>query len=53
MGCMSAQMDHELKVGKPLASPPTIKKMDRGGGDADGTTNAADDDEDSWWKQKQ
>jgi hypothetical protein len=51
MGCMSAQMDHELKVGKPLASPPTIKKMDRGGPADD--DDDADTDSDSWWKKPQ
>lgn len=49
MGCMSAQMDHELKVGKPLARPPVKKAMDRG--DGDGTLND-EDDPDAWWKEK-
>lgn len=48
MGCMSAQMDHELKHGKPLASPPLIKKMDRGDPEDGGTL---DDDTDAWWKK--
>jgi hypothetical protein len=47
---MSAQMDHELKHGKPLASPPRIKKMDRGNPEDAGTL---DEDEDSWWKKPQ
>jgi hypothetical protein len=43
MGCASAQMDHELKVGQPLATPPVKKSMDRG--------VEEDDDEDAWWKK--
>ena len=42
MGCMTTQMDVELKEGKPLASAPTKVNMDRGGGNDD-------DDEDAWW----
>jgi hypothetical protein len=45
---MSAQMDFEMKQGKPLASPPTAKKMDRGDGDDEG-----EDDTDAWWKKPQ
>ena len=48
IGCMSAQMDHEIKVGKPLAAPPKRKAMDRG----DDTLND-DDDADAWWKKPQ
>ena len=44
MGCATAQMDHELKEGQPLASPPVKKSMNRGGDDED-------DDEDAWWKE--
>lgn len=47
MACMSTQMLTELKEGKPLASPPTIKKMDRGNNDDN------DEDEDAWWKKPQ
>jgi hypothetical protein len=46
MGCMSAQMDHEMKAGEPLASAPTKRAMDRGDG---GTLD--DDDADAWWKK--
>jgi hypothetical protein len=50
MGCASAQMNHELKEGQPLASPPVKKAMDRG--IAADETNTELDDEDQWWKQK-
>ena len=44
MGCMSAQMDHEIKEGQPLQSKPVVsQRMDRGLDD--------DDDEDAWWKK--
>lgn len=44
MGCMSAQMDHEMDVGEPLVSAPTKTDMDRG-------TLDDDDEEDAWWKK--
>lgn len=50
MGCATAQMDFEIKEGKPLASPPMKKGMDRGFGDDDANTDV--DDEDQWWKAK-
>jgi len=43
MGCMSSQMDVEMKEGQPLVRAPTVLKMDRGGG-------ADDEEEDDWWK---
>lgn len=49
MGCMSAQMDHEMKEGQPLATPPRKKEMDRGD---DENTLDDDEDPDAWWKQK-
>lgn len=36
-------MDHEMKEGQPLASPPTKQRMARGEDD--------DEDEDAWWKK--
>jgi hypothetical protein len=50
MGCATAQMNHELKEGKPLASPPVTKVMNRG--IAADETNTDVDDEDQWWKAK-
>ncbi|KAG7358959.1 hypothetical protein IV203_015548 [Nitzschia inconspicua] len=50
MGCASAQMNHELKEGKPLASPPIKKAMDRGAPTDE--TNTEADDEDQWWNEK-
>ena len=46
MGCATAQMDHEMKKGQPLSSPPTAQKMDRGGGTLDD-----EEDPDAWWKK--
>jgi len=43
MGCMSAQMDVELKEGQPLVSEPQKITMDRGG---DVDVDAGDD---NWW----
>lgn len=50
MGCASAQMNHELKAGEPLASPPVKKAMDRGAPADDANTDM--DEEDQWWKEK-
>jgi len=41
IGCMSSQMDFEMKEGQPLVSAPTKINMDRG--------NTDDDAEDPWW----
>ena len=46
MGCMSAQMDVEMKKGQPLPEVPKAIKMDRGD-----TTDNDDDDPDAWWKK--
>ena len=46
MGCMSAQMEYEMKEGQPLAAAPTKQRMDRG--DLDG---GDEDPEDAWWKK--
>jgi len=51
MGCMSAQMDHEMKEGQPLASPPVKQRMDRGGDFNGDNDDGDDDDEDKWWKK--
>lgn len=63
MGCMSTQMDVELKKGgppQPKATAPNKKSMDRGLDDNNvltrdrGTTLDAteqEDDEDTWWKK--
>jgi hypothetical protein len=42
MGCMSAQMDYEIKVGRPLPHRPQMMQMERDD----------DNDEDAWWKQQ-
>jgi hypothetical protein len=45
-------MDHEMKDGQPLVSPPTKQTMDRGGRDEEGGTLDDDDDSpDAWWKK--
>ena len=46
MGCMTAQMDYELKEGTPHAVAPKSTTMDRGEGTLDN-----EDDEDAWWKK--
>ncbi|KAL3905957.1 MAG: hypothetical protein SGARI_004217 [Bacillariaceae sp.] len=59
LGCASAQMEHELKEGKPLVNKPVTIKMDRGGGGGAASTERSgggDDtdsaEEDQWWKEK-
>jgi hypothetical protein len=47
MGCMSTQMDVEMKQGQPLVSQPTKQIMQRGGDD----TLDDDEDPDAWWKK--
>lgn len=46
LGCASSQMDFELREGQPLATAPTRKNMDRGGG---ATTDGESEEEDPWW----
>jgi hypothetical protein len=47
-------MDHEMKEGEPLVSPPTKQTMERGSrgtGDEEGGTLDDDDSPDAWWKK--
>lgn len=48
IGCMSAQMDVEIRDGQPLLQKPEIQTMDRG------LENELDNDEDTdvWWVKK-
>ena len=65
MGCASAQMDVEMKEGKPLVEKPKRIIMDRGDGDGEGKekrdrgggggeegTLDEEDDKDAWWAKK-
>ena len=58
MGCMSAQMDYEIKEldGHPAPSAPPQEKMERGENDdkrrgQQGGTLDDEDDADAWWKK--
>jgi hypothetical protein len=45
-------MDHEMKAGQPLVSPPTKQIMQRGGhDDTENGTLDDDDSPDAWWKK--
>ena len=46
-GCMSAQMEYELKEGQPLPQAPKKARMERG---EPGTLDD-DENEDAWWKK--
>ena len=48
MGCMSAQMDYEIKAGQPLdhRPVPVTQKMERGE-----PADEVEDDEEAWWKK--
>jgi len=49
MGCMSSQMDFEMKEGQPLVEAPTkISMNDRGIGSGSGNNNE-EEEEDQWW----
>ena len=50
MGCMSSQMDFEMKNGQPLVEAPTkISMNDRGGNNNNNNVEEEEEEEDPWW----